>query len=154
MPFTVTRFKKLLEHHLYNKFRPSFGLFFLPFLSSPNGCTYVFFSPSLHCSPFSAYTGSPCSPYSLRMLLTHNCNGLSKSKHSGLVSQSVNDGVINRKNLIKTFPAEMCSHGYARRVEPFSPILQHHIYTVKSELLITASSGTTVNSHPSKVQFT
>lgn len=103
--------EELLGHHLYDEFRPSFGLFFSSFLSSPNRSIYVFCSPSWHYSPFSAYTGSPCSPYSLEIFITHNCNWLSKSKHSGLVSQPFNYGVINRKNLIKTFPSEMYSHG-------------------------------------------
>lgn len=147
--------EELLGHHLYNEFQTKFGVGFFPFLSSPNTYIYVFCSLSSHCSPFSACTGSLCSPYSLDIFITHNCNWLSKSKHSGLVSQSANYGVINRKNLIKTFSSEMYSHGYSWRVESFSPIFQHHIYTFKSELLITGSSGTTLNNcHPFRMQFT
>lgn len=97
----------------------------------------------------------------LLVLLTHlryslliNCNWLTKSKHTGLVPWSVNCGVINRKNVIKTSPSEMYSYGYSWWVESISPILQHHTYSFESELLITVSSGTTTNSHRFRVQFT
>lgn len=115
-----------LGHHLYDEFRPDLGLvLFFSFLSSPIRCTYGFCSLSSHCSSFSAYQGSPCFPYSPEIFITHNCNWQYKSKHSGLVSQSVNCGDINRKKLIKTFSSVLFLHGYSWWVESFSPILQH-----------------------------
>lgn len=72
--WSVQNSEKLLGHHFYDEFRQLLGWFFFCFLSSQDKCICVFCSPSLHCSPFSSYTGSPYSRCSLLLIAIDSLN--------------------------------------------------------------------------------